>query len=85
MANKKKLKSGKQSKSLPSLPVEPWISMRNGTLIITLTSIGMAILTATQVIPAKGWGAGLLWSLLFGGLIWAIFFGLITVNRFLKR
>jgi hypothetical protein len=64
---------------------EPWIPMRNGIVIITITSIGMAVLTAIQVIPVKGWGEGLLWGLLFGALIWAIFFGLIFVNRFLRR
>jgi len=43
------------------------------------------VLTGMQVVPAKGWGEGILWSLLFGGLIWAIFFGLFFVNRFLRR
>ena len=59
--------------------------MRNGTIIITFTSIGMAVLTAIQVIPVKGWLEGILWGLLFGGLIWVIFFGMIFINRFLKR
>ena len=59
--------------------------MRNGTMIITFTSIGMAVLTASQVIPIKGWLEGILWGLLFGGLIWVIFFGMIFINRFLKR
>jgi len=85
VANKKKLQAGKQSKSIPSLPTKPWISMRNGILIITFTSIGMAVLTAIQVIPVKGWVEGFLWGLLFGGLIWIIFFGMIFINRFLKR
>ena len=85
MANKKKSQADKQTKSTPALPVEPWISMRNGTLIITFTSVGMAVLTASQVIPIKGWLEGILWGLLFGGLIWVIFFGMIFINRFLKR
>ena len=85
MANKKKLQADKQSKSTPSLPNEPWISMRSGTIIIVFTSIGMAVLTAIQVIPIKGWLEGILWGLLFGGLIWVIFFGMIFINRFLKR
>jgi uncharacterized membrane protein len=85
VTNKKELQAGKQTKSTTSLPNEPWISMRNGTVIITITSIGMAVLTAIQVIPVKGWIEGVLWGLLFGGLIWIIFFGLIFVNRFLKR
>jgi hypothetical protein len=67
------------------VPNEPWIPMRNGIIVITLTSIMMAVLTAVQVIPARGWIEGLLWGLLFGVLIWAIFFGLIFLNRFLRR
>ena len=64
---------------------QPWISMRNGVKIIAFTSIGMAVLTAWQVIPSKGWLEGILWGLLFGALIWAIFFGNILITRFLRR
>jgi uncharacterized membrane protein len=85
VANKKKSQTDKQLESNTRLPVEPWISMRSGTIIIIFTSIGMAILTAIQVIPIKGWLEGILWGLLFGGLIWVIFFGMIFINRFLKR
>lgn len=85
MTNKKKLKDSEQSKSMASLPADPWISMRSGAIIITFTSIGMAVLTAIQVIPVKGWVEGVLWGLLFGALIWIIFFGLIYINRFLKQ
>ena len=49
--------------------------MRSGVKIIAFTSIAMAVLTAWQVIPSKGWLEGILWGLLFGILIWAIFFG----------
>jgi hypothetical protein len=45
----------------------------------------MAVLTAIQVVPVKGWLEGILWGLLFGVLIWAIFLGLIFTNRFLRR
>ena len=85
MTKKKKPQAGEQSKSTQVLPSEPWISMRSGSIIITFTSIGMAVLTAIQVIPVKGWLEGILWGLLYGGMIWVIFFGLIYVNRFLKR
>jgi hypothetical protein len=67
------------------LPNEPWISMRSGVKIIAFTSIAMAVLTAWQVIPSKGWLEGILWGLLFGALIWAIFFGNILINRFLRK
>jgi hypothetical protein len=79
--NTKQLKEQKASKS----PNQPWISMRSGVKIMTVTSILMAILTAWQVIPSKSWLEGILWGLLFGALIWAIFFGNILINRLLRR
>jgi len=59
--------------------------MRSGLIIIAITSVAMAVLTAWQVIPLKGWVEGILWGLLFGALIWAIFFGNILINRFLRK
>ena len=79
--NTKKPKKQEEQK----LPNEPWISMRSGVKIIAFTSIAMAVLTAWQVIPSKGWLEGILWGLLFGALIWAIFFGNILINRFLRK
>gem|GEM_PF-533144 len=86
VTEKKKSKSEKKPQSMSPLPpAQPWISMRNGSIIIVFTSIGMAVLTAIQVAPIKGWLEGILWGLLFGAFIWIIFFGLIFINRFLKR
>jgi hypothetical protein len=65
--------------------VQPWISMRRGLIMIAITSIAMAVLTAWQVIPSKGWLEGILWGLLFGALIWAIFFGNLLITRFLRK
>ena len=79
--NKQKLKEQNMEKSLN----QPWISMRNGMIIMTITSIAMAVLTAWQVIPSRGWLEGILWGLLFGAFIWAIFFGNILINRFLRK
>ena len=59
--------------------------MRRGLIIIAVTSVVMAVLTAWQVIPARGWLEGILWGLLFGAFIWAIFFGNILINRFLRK
>ena len=84
MAQAKKAPAEKDNK-IPSLKSEPWIPMRNGIIIISFTSVAMAVLTAFEAVPSKGWVNGLLWSLFFGALIWAIFFGLIFVNRLLKR
>jgi len=64
---------------------QPWISMRSGLKIIAVTSVVMAVLTAWQAIPSKGWLEGILWGLLFGALIWAIFFGNILLNKILRR
>jgi uncharacterized membrane protein len=81
VAKTKKENTAKKSNS----PAEPWISMRRGLIVITITSIGMAVLTAWEVIPVKGWMEGTLWGLLFGALIWVIFFGMIFFNRFMRR
>jgi hypothetical protein len=85
MAKDKKTSKKKQSKQENAPGGEPWISMRSGIIIIAVTSIGMAVLTGIQTIPALGWGEGLLWSTLFGALIWIIFFGMNYVNRFFRR
>ena len=78
--------SKKKKKEKTNNPMtQPWISMRSGVKIIAFTSIAMAVLTAWQVIPSKGWLEGILWGLLFGVLIWAIFFGNILLNRFLRK
>jgi hypothetical protein len=81
----KKARAAKPAKNKADIPAEPWIPMRNGIAIISVTSVLMAILTGITAIPAKGWFEGILWSLGFGAFIWAIFFLLISVNRLLKR
>jgi hypothetical protein len=85
VAKKKKKQPKVKEHDLEKNLNQPWISMRSGLKIIAVTSVAMAVLTAWQVIPSKGWGEGILWGLLFGGLIWAIFFGNILINRFLRR
>jgi hypothetical protein len=79
--NRKKRKEQKGQENIN----QPWISMRNGLKIMTITSLAMAGLTAWQVVPSKGWLEGILWGLLFGALVWAIFFGNILITRFLRR
>lgn len=61
-----------------------WISMRTGLIIVTVISIGMAVLTAVTTIPAIGWAEGLLWSLGFGGAVWLVFAGYFYFNRFVR-
>jgi uncharacterized membrane protein len=77
-------KKRKKTKDVESLN-QPWISMRKGLIVIAITSVAMAVLTAWQVIPSKGWVEGILWGLLFGAIIWAIFFGNILINRLLHK
>ena len=81
--NKKKTQRPKEKKE--ELPVQPWISMRGGMIVMAITSVALAVLTASQVVPARGWLEGILWGLLFGAMIWAIFFGNILINKFLRR
>ena len=85
MAKKKKNKQTLEEQDVKKSLNQPWISMRTGLKIMAITSVAMAVLTAWQVIPSKGWLEGILWGLLFGALIWAIFFGNILINRFLRR
>ena len=85
MAKKKKNKQKQNEQDIQKALNQPWISMRSGVKIIAITSLGMAVLTAWQAIPSKGWLEGILWGLLFGALIWAVFFGNILLNRLLRR
>ena len=74
--NKNKGKKGTNEEIDLSSLHKPWIPMRTGIGLITIASIGMAVFTAWQVIPDKGWLQGSLYGLLFGGLIWIVFFGM---------
>lgn len=82
---KKTKKSKKQKQADEKKMSQPWISMRRGVIVIAITSLAMAVLTAWQVAPSRGWLEGILWGLLFGAFIWAIFFGNILINRFLRK
>ena len=75
----------KKQENVKNSVIQPWISMRSGAKIIAFTSIALAVLTAWQVIPSKGWLEGIFWGLFFGILIWAIFFGNILLNRLLRK
>jgi hypothetical protein len=80
VAKKSKQKDKKQTTE--QIPLNtPWIPMRAGIIVITITSIAMAVLTAWEVIPVKGVTQGLLYGIFFGGLIWIIFLGFILFRR----
>ena len=85
MAKNKQNKQKAEERDIGKSLSQPWITMKTGLRIITVTSIAMAVLTAWQVVPSKGWVEGILWGLLFGALIWAVFFGNILITRFLRR
>jgi hypothetical protein len=85
VAEYKEISRSRQSDQKNKSGAEPWISMRSGIIIIAIASIGMAVLTAVQAVPAMGWVAGLLWSALFGALIWIIFFGMNFIHRLFRR
>jgi formate/nitrite transporter FocA (FNT family) len=78
--NKKKEK--KETTEEQSALSKAWIPMRSGIVLISILSILMAVFTAWQVIPQKGWLEGILYGLLFGGLIWIVFLGMQLFYRF---
>ncbi len=82
--NKNKTKKTPKEKK-EELTIQPWISMRRGMIIMAITSVALAVLVASQVIPSTGWLEGILWGLLFGGLIWAIFFGNLWISKRLRK
>ncbi len=59
--------------------------MRSGLIAIAITSLILAALIASQVIPSRGWLEGIGWGLLFGALIWVIFFGNLWINKVLRK
>lgn len=81
---KKKPKSEKKADAKQNLS-DAWIPMRTGLIIVTVISIGMAILTAWMTVPAIGWVEGVLWGLGFGGAVWLVFVGFFFFNRFVRR
>ena len=64
---------------------QPPISKRTALIILAIISAGIAVLTAWQLIPSKGWVEGILWGLLYGALVWAMFFGNILIKGYLRK
>lgn len=79
-------KTEKKKKTQETSPQNrPWIKKETGIKVILITSIAMAVVIATQTVPALGWGEGLLWALGYGALIWVIFYGYLFISRWLRR
>jgi len=89
MANKttkkNKVKDEQLDAEIRTAMNQPWIPMRSGYILITITSILMAIFTTWQIWPSMEWWKAIGWGLIFGGAIWLIFFGGILFNRFMRR
>ena len=64
---------------------QPLISKRTALIIVAIISAAIAVLTAWQLIPSKGWLGGILWGLLYGALVWAMFFGNILLKGFQRK
>ena len=78
-------KEKQKSSNLSSQPAGAWLSMRTGLILITIVSVGMAVLTAYQSVPAKGLTEGILWGLIFGGSIWMIFLAFLLYGRLFRK
>jgi len=63
---------------------DAWISMRSGLIVITVLSVGLAVLTAWTTVPALGWFEGLLWGLGFGIAVWLVFIGFLYFNLWVR-
>ena len=84
MANKNKTKKTPKVKEEDPL-MKPWVSMRGGMIIMAITSLVLAIVIASQVIPSTGWLEGIGWGLLFAAMIWVIFFGNLWITKKLRK
>lgn len=83
----KSSKEGKKSTQKQEAQPIPgaWIKMRTGLVVISMLSIAMAVLTAWEAVPQKGWVEGILWGVLFGGSIWVIFLAFVLYGRLFRR
>jgi hypothetical protein len=86
VSSRKKGKVSKKNKQIeqPTFNAK-WIPYQTGIMLIAVTSIGLAVFTAWQLIPALGWLEGSLYALLFGGMIWVVFFVMKVFYRFMQR
>jgi hypothetical protein len=74
-----------KDEELPADFNKPWVSMRGALIIMTIASLALAILVASQAIPSTGWLEGIGWGLLFGAMIWVIFFGNLWISKKLRK
>jgi hypothetical protein len=92
MAQKKKTKKKKKkttklkSTKAEMPPVEPWISMRTGLIVITLLSVAMFLFVIWQTSDSSlTLSDRVTVGLVRGGAIWVIFLLVILFNRFIRN
>jgi sterol desaturase/sphingolipid hydroxylase (fatty acid hydroxylase superfamily) len=73
------------TKQNPNPISQAWISMRTGIIVMSIVSLGMAVLTAYNTIPSVGVWEGILWGLIFGGSLWLVFLIAMLFHRFVRR
>ena len=81
----KKQDSSKEGIEPGQINSDSWISKRRGYILITIISLGMAIYTGSQTVPALGWLEGLLWAVGYGGSIWLVFMGALFITGKARR
>jgi len=85
MAKNKKAKSTLASRGSGKPYSDPWMGMRTGMIIMTIISIGMAILTAYTAAPAIGWGEAIFLGVIFGFGVWLVFGIFYYFNLFVRK
>lgn len=66
-------------------PRRGWISQRAGLVSISVISVVLGGLVASQVVPVYGWAWGLRYALIFAAAIWAVFFVVQVLLRLVRR
>jgi len=87
MAKKRPRRKQKKNRkqNAQHLPVEPWISQRNGFVYIGLLSLALAVFMGWQLYPTEGLGRAVLWGLGFAAAIWAVFGVSLAFNHWMRR
>jgi hypothetical protein len=92
MAQKKKTKKKKKnttnkqkSTKAEMPPVEPWISMRTGIIVITFLSVAMIIFVMWTLGDSGTLADRVRYALVRGGSIWVIFLLVYLFNRFIRN
>ncbi len=78
----------KSKKRMPPKRVteaRPWLSLRAGLVLMSITSVGLALFITAQTWRAQTPPQAILSGIIYGGLIWVIFGGMLLFNRWTGR